>query len=147
MRKTTEQRFWEKVDKTEGCWLWTSARLGRAICNYGLMSIKGKHTLAHRISYELTHGSIPPMMNVLHRCDNPICVNPDHLFLGTQADNMADMSKKKRGSKNGRPRPKILTPEQTASIQESYIPRKCSQRHLAHLYGVSQPTIRQALKK
>jgi hypothetical protein len=92
-----EERFWKKVNKTEDCWLW----LGH-LQRYGRFKPQGirnsPQVLAHRYSYELHFGPIPIGMNVLHKCDNPACVNPDHLFLGTQKDNVIDMMNKGRGS-------------------------------------------------
>lgn len=96
---TIEERFWLRVMKTDTCWIWNGWSGNK---NYGRMSIydKGKMknipTLAHRVSWELHNGKIPHGIHVLHKCDNPPCVNPDHLFLGTHKDNMMDMSKKGR---------------------------------------------------
>jgi hypothetical protein len=95
----TEQRFWAKVEKTDGCWLWTAAkdRLG-----YGYFKWDGKQGKAYRYSWTLHNGPIPTGMCVLHRCDTPSCVNPAHLFLGTQADNVRDMDAKgRRGTVEG----------------------------------------------
>lgn len=97
MKKTLEQRFWAKVDKTDDCWLWSGSKSGL----YGHGEIgRGRRTegkvKTHRLSWELHNGSIPKGMHVLHKCDNGLCVNPDHLFLGTQKDNMVDMAKKGR---------------------------------------------------
>jgi hypothetical protein len=86
-------RFWAKVDKTTDCWLWTG---GKHRQGYGQISIARKMALAHRVSYELEVGPIPPGMSVLHKCDVPGCVRPDHLFTGTQKDNMADCARKGR---------------------------------------------------
>lgn len=95
MSKTTEQRFWEKVDTSGDCWIWLS---GRDKYGYGRFYTGGKGSrLAHRFSYQLRHGiELDPDTKVLHRCDNPPCVNPDHLFTGTQADNIIDMHAKVR---------------------------------------------------
>lgn len=92
---TITERFWIKVDKTGDCWEWRASRNYRG---YGTFSIGyGKSpVLAHRRSYEMTYGAIPDGLFVLHHCDNPPCVRPEHLFLGTNADNMADMMKKGR---------------------------------------------------
>lgn len=94
-RRPLEDRFWEKVEKTEGCWLWTAANGGPG--KYGQFAIHAHyHEGAHRVSYVLNVGPIPEGMGVLHRCDVPLCVRPDHLFLGTAADNIADMLAKGR---------------------------------------------------
>lgn len=92
--RTLSERFWEKVTKTDGCWLWR----GTLTNGYGrVYSNKLRRPVfAHRASWELKNGSIPQGMWVLHKCDTPSCVRPDHLFLGTAADNVEDMHNKKR---------------------------------------------------
>jgi hypothetical protein len=90
------ERFWARVEKSGECWLWTGARLQKG---YGSIRIANRAFSTHRVAMAL-NGAIPPDdMAVLHRCDNPPCVRPEHLFLGTQADNMADMIKKGRYQK------------------------------------------------
>jgi len=92
-------QFWEKVkrDTKDECWLWLA---GKNHCGYGNVALfnDGEWTWrkAHRIAWELTYGKIPSQLFVLHKCDNPPCCNPNHLFLGTQADNMMDMDRKGR---------------------------------------------------
>jgi hypothetical protein len=83
------ERFWSKVDKTENCWEWTGALTPNG---YGRLAHEG----AHRVAYRLTYGDFDQGLFVCHRCDNPKCVRPDHLFLGTQFDNMRDCSTKGR---------------------------------------------------
>lgn len=96
----------------------------------------------HRISYELACGEIPPGMCVCHRCDNPRCINPEHLFLGTDMDNMADRDAKGRqasGDRNGNAK---LTWQQVEAIRREYRESKTPKRALAAKYGVSEREIR-----
>lgn len=90
------EKFWSRVKKTKGCWIWTGATIrGYGQIRYGKGN--GKLYLAHRLSWQLHYGKAPPSgLGVLHHCDNPPCVNPEHLWLGTQADNAADMVSKGR---------------------------------------------------
>lgn len=98
-RSTLSERFWKRVDKTTGCWLWLG-QVKKDGLRYGLLKIKYKHAYAHRVAWELVNGSIPEGLEVLHHCDVPHCVRPTHLFLGTQEDNMHDMAAKGR-ARNG----------------------------------------------
>lgn len=95
-----ETRFFAKVKKTDGCWLWTGYRLknddGKT---YGRLAVNGHLMLAHRCSWQMANGEIPQGLLVLHSCDNQQCVRPDHLFLGTQLDNVRDMHRKGRDRK------------------------------------------------
>jgi hypothetical protein len=103
-RGGTRQRFANSyVIDPSGCWLWTRERRYTAECrkrngllDYGAFWLDGKYVTAHRAAYQLLTGPIPDGLFVLHRCDIPGCVNPDHLWLGTHADNMADMANKGR---------------------------------------------------
>lgn len=99
---TLEQRiamFWTRVVKTDGCWEWNGARsifVKRKGEGYGVMRAQGKNQFTHRFSWEIHNGPIPNGLLVLHKCDNPPCVNPDHLFLGTYLDNARDRDSKGR---------------------------------------------------
>lgn len=133
----TERFNAKAVPVTEsGCWLWT----GELSCKgYGIMKISGKQCRAHRVSWGLHRGDIPDGQYVLHRCDTPACVNPDHLFLGTVADNNADMTTKGRqarqpGEANGRAK---LTLAQVSDIVKD----RRLLREIAKDYGVHSTTI------
>lgn len=91
--KPLAELFWSKIDTSGECWTWTAAIDQKG---YGCFMRRGVPTRAHRVAYELTHGPIPPGLLALHRCDNPPCCNPAHLFLGTHADNVRDMDRKGR---------------------------------------------------
>jgi hypothetical protein len=98
----TVKRFWQKVQKTETCWLWTASLRNKGYGAFGY-TVNGKaiNGRAHRFSYELHIGSIPDGLFVLHTCDTPACVNPAHLFLGTNLDNVRDMMEKGRHLSGG----------------------------------------------
>ena len=131
-------RFWARIDKngpehpTLGhCWLWT----GALSSGYGSVSNGKRKSKAHRVSWEIHFGLIPEGMFVCHHCDNPTCVNPTHLFLGTQGDNMADMYAKCR-HRIVRCRVK-LTRDQVIDIRRLHASGSLSQSELASRFGVS----------
>jgi hypothetical protein len=93
--KTLAERFWLRVQKGRSCWEWTGVRNPQG---YGVMRVGESNMQAHRVAWEVANGPIPVGLNALHRCDNPGCVRPDHLWLGTLADNNADMRAKGRHS-------------------------------------------------
>ena len=135
------KRFWDKVDKSGDCWEWIA---GKNDNGYGRFHLNKKARSAHRVAWELTNGPIPDDGSyhgtcVCHRCDNPGCVNPDHLFLGNHADNLSDMAKKGRqanlkGQQNGR---SVLTEEDVRRIRQLDVP----QRKIARCFGVSSYAI------
>jgi hypothetical protein len=104
LRIPIEQRFWSKVNKTADCWLWTAS----TVRGYGQIALNRKPVAAHRLSWELAYGPLADGQSVLHRCDTPRCVRPDHLFLGTQQDNLIDARAKGRLD-SSRPRTRVLT--------------------------------------
>lgn len=144
---------WDRVDKEGGpthakfgkCWVWTGHTCSKG---YGRMSYKRKQCLVHRISYVLTYGvTLSEGQKVLHHCDNPSCVRPDHLFLGTYADNNHDRDGKDRQAKGERNGKSVLTEDQVIEIRESY--RKGVKGRgtvvLAKRYHVAVSTIRAVL--
>lgn len=138
--KPLRERLLSKVaiDSGTGCWNWTAVKKEDG---YGQIFFNGSARTAHRLSYEIHCGPIPRGVCVCHRCDNPGCVNPDHLFLGLQAENIADMDSKgrrARGNKvanKGRAHPMSKLTE--ADILAIRAAKGISQRHLAKQYGVS----------
>lgn len=88
-----ETRFWSRIQPSAGCWLWMGVRDPRG---YGFIKDHQRGRRVHRVMWELLHGPIPDRMEVCHHCDNPSCVRPDHLFVGTHTDNMRDMFTKNR---------------------------------------------------
>ncbi len=138
-------RFWPKADRGEGCWEWRGYRKR----GYGYVVIARKPRLrevrAHRIAYVLSYGDIPDGMLVCHHCDNPSCVRPDHLFLGTYADNHADMDQKGRrghgrvyGEAHGRSKLSCAKAAEIRRLTEA----GRSHRQLAVQFGVSPTAIR-----
>lgn len=133
---TSFSQVWPRIspEPNSGCWLWTGCAQNKG---YGLLKYEGE-TLAHRAVWRLLRGS-PGDLQVLHACDNPTCVNPAHLFLGTHADNMADRNQKcrtnrPRGESNGRSK---LTTEAIQDIRS----RQLVAKEYAVKYGVAKSTI------
>ena len=148
-RKVTPltERFWKYVQKTDSCWVWTGAK---AHGGYGVLSISRKQGIvrAHRLSWEIHNGPIPEGMDMCHTCDNPSCVNPSHLFLGTPHDNAIDMMEKGRDLEGRKRRARgeehhraKLTAAQVVAIRSEYAAGDTSTRKLATKYGVSRRSI------
>jgi len=127
-------RFWQKVNKTEGCWLWTASLRSTG---YGQIHVKSycNPEGAHRVSYELHYGPIPKGMDVCHHCDVRHCVRPSHLFLGTRKQNMQDASAKGR-LPNGASKPAAKLSEQDV-IEIRQLVGYITQNTIAARYGVS----------
>jgi hypothetical protein len=131
-----EPRFWEKVHKTtRGCWLWS----GATASGYGVIRAHGSRRMlsAHRVSYELHRGPITAGMEVCHTCDVKSCVNPEHLFLGTDADNSRDASRKGLLGHGERNPMAVLTVEKVALIRRDRA-KGLTFRELAKRHGISQ---------
>lgn len=134
-------RFWSKVNigKESDCWEWHAAVSHNG---YGQCTVDGESIRAHRFSYILAHGDIPAGMNVCRKCDNPRCVNPAHLWVGTQADNIRDRQRKGRSKNIGRAGRNALAATQVAEIRNRFVAGGVSYAALAREYGVSRSTTR-----
>lgn len=150
MRKTVEQRFWEKVDKRgeDECWNWqgatTATNKGKRP-GYGVITVEGSHVYTHRFSFELHNGYIAPDLLVCHECDNGLCVNPKHLWQGTYKENYQDMHKKGRWKiehKPPKPKPerhgRKLTLSQVRELKRLRVldPRTYTLKVLGKMFGV-----------
>lgn len=141
--KTLRDCFEEKYipEPMSGCWLWTAATNGGRYGKIRPDTGERKNLLAHRVAWELYRGPIPAGLYVCHKCDNILCVNPDHLFLGTSRDNRQDMVRKQRGGFRGCRNPKCkLTEASVRSIRLMWAGGR-SVGDLAASYCVNKATI------
>jgi len=147
---TTEEAvksFWDNVAITadsERCWLWT-ARIHPS--GYGTKNWNGRKDQAHRVSWMINYGAIPDGLWVLHKCDNPTCVNPEHLFLGTRQDNIDDMvAKGRRADTHGENHPQHkIDSRQVQEIRKRYALGGVTQKALGREYGVNDRQISQII--
>lgn len=143
-------KFWARVNKSapNGCWEWTGAKERK----YGRFYLTSRiHLLAHRISWEIAHGEISDTLCVLHKCDNPSCINPDHLFLGTKGDNNRDRASKGRTARShqhlyspkGERHPGHKMTEAAVRELRTLYSNGASQSQLAEQFGIRQCTVSQ----
>ena len=143
--KSDEERFWAKVKKMEnGCWEWQGAKNLQGYGEFMTAGDSGHFEMAHRISWKLANGPIPDGMFICHHCDNPPCVNPAHLFLGTQKDNIQDMFSKNRQNYGKSAK---LTPEQVVEIRNIYKKGNITYQKLAEKFNVQCLTIGSIIRK
>lgn len=149
--QTIEERFWSKVDRSgpvmraglEPCWLWTAARDKRT--GYGVFALPEEPAArASRVAWTLTFGEIPSGMLVRHVCDNPPCVRPGHLLLGTVADNSRDCVERGRSARGERHGRAVMTQEKADALRVERA-EGMTQLGLASKYGISRATVRQIL--
>jgi len=140
-------RFWSKTIKREieDCWIWSASCFNSG---YGAFHLRGKIVKAHRFAYILSHGEIPNELEICHKCDNPSCVNPAHLFSGTHKENMLDMHIKGRfvntlvpGNKSAK-----LTIVQVKEIRFLYSTGAWTQKALAQKFSVYQTTVSKIIR-
>ena len=156
--KNTPELFWRNVKKTQACWLW---KRGAFTFGYGAFRFEGKLWHAHRLAYLFIHGHIPTRKMVLHRCDVPACVNPAHLYLGTQLENIRDRVERGRSAHGNqiwsRAHPEMvlrgeanplhkLSELQVMELRRLYAGGNMSYRRLATRFGIWQGSVRRIVK-
>lgn len=154
-KKITKEEFFKRIEKTDYCWNWIGFK-DRS--GYGFIKWDGRHQRSHRIMYMIHHNIVLPKGRgssgtiVLHKCDNTSCVNPDHLFLGTQLDNVRDMMNKGRGNhpgikgiKNGMAKLNEILVKEIRKYKKNN--PNISQKNIGKLFNVSQMTICRVLNR
>jgi hypothetical protein len=141
MAKFVESRFWKKVNKTEYCWEWMGSRHPDG---YGYIIYNGFLARAHRVSWEIHFGTIPEGMIICHTCDNRGCVNPTHLFIGNQSDNVKDMINKGRSpciGHGGETNVKAKLTQQDVDNIRILISEGYTNKYISNKYNVAPHTI------
>lgn len=155
LTENDKERFFAKVKKTKGCWIWDGARWDNG---YGVFTKDGKNLKAHRISWLIHFGKIPAHLCICHTCDVKWCVRPDHLFIGTHGDNMRDMERKGRSrhlsgddhayrknpelhARGEQCHNSIFTKDQVLEIRRLYSAGGIYQKELAEMFGTDQGNI------
>ena len=137
-RPSLQSRFWARIRKTRGCWQWVGLTDEDG---YGRIGVKRTMLGAHRVSWEFHRGAIPEGLCVLHTCDNPACMNPDHLFLGTNQENTHDRYLKGRsaaGENNGNAK---LSRQEVRDIRKLSSTGRCTRKELASRFNVTSKMI------
>lgn len=140
IQTSIEERFWGKVNKTDTCWLWVGSE--HSDYHYGIFWINQQPFRAHVYSWYLTHGNIPPNKDVLHKCNVRLCVNPEHLYIGTALDNARDRTRAGviTGNQGEARYNHKLTELQVKQIRRLYT-SGITQEDIAKQYNVSRPLI------
>lgn len=134
------KRFWSRVLKSDNCWTWIGCFGSNG---YGSFWMSGNPHKTHRLSYQIHFGSIPLGLCICHRCDNPACVNPSHLFIGTSAENISDMDKKRRRkpAKGEQIHLAKLSESDVLKIRSMHSTGNFSYRKLSGIFGVDYTNI------
>lgn len=138
---TPIERFWNQVDKSGDCWVWVGAIISTGH-PYGFFALNGTRVYAHRFAYEMANGPIPKGMVVCHKCDNPKCVRHDHLFLGTQADNVSDMMQKGRQPLGADCSSSKLTEQMVSDMRREHATGLHTYVELGKKYSINDNTVR-----
>lgn len=143
--KNSPEEFGRKLDKCggpEACWIWTGLKNKRG---YGATSFDSVWISAHRLAFYFEHGEIPKGMCVCHKCDNPACCNPKHLFLGTRVENVSDMVSKERQARGMKHHSAKITEQQVLEMRRLYLETKVPVRIIAERFRVKRQTASRAI--